>query len=691
MQNEKNTTSDPLDQQLQDYMEQPTVPRMLEPEAISHTLQHPSLDAGAQERHRNITTSRKPMLIRITAGLAACVVLTVLITRFYPGKKAILLRPYSDSDSSQSVPDVPGSTVSDQGDLVAAQSYETLYERISEDYMRAMLSSTCITNKADTNEIWTEKGDAETSAPTTGTGDTVSHTDTLYQTEGVAEADFIKTNGKEIYYLSGNTLFACQAENGKFTSKVNHSILTDLNLSSIKIKMDAMFLLDEKLVLLGTSYTDASIRTHILVYDTNKGNPQLCGSYSQSGCYQDARMLGTKLYLISLQNIAFTPSEDGDSHSLDYVPTYSIGEHAVQHMHAQDIYYPKAPSGSYNVATQTHYTIVAGLDILSPEQPIAIKAFKDYAGSLYCAKENLYLTGNASDTISTRVLRLSLQDGNITPAATGMVEGSVLNQFSMDEWKGNFRIATTTSQIRTAMVTDEETNDVLKTEETIALQEDSSNHLFILDAALQPVGSLRNYAPGERIQSVSFSGDEAYVVTFRQTDPLFRFDLQDPTHPTLTDALKITGFSTFLYQWSDTELLGFGFAGTETGITNGLKVTMFQKHADGTQSVLDQFCKTGEVDSYFSGALYDHKALLLDPEYKLIGFPLTTYNQHETQSFCFVTYENGAFRLLGELQSPDDVRPFTRCVRIGDYVYAFTEAYAVAADMTLQQTDTCTF
>ncbi len=690
MQNEKKGTPDALEQQLQDYMEQPTVPRMLEPEAISHALQHPSLDAGAQERRGKITTSRKPLLIRMTAGLAACVVLTVLLTRFYPERKTILLRPYSDSDSSQGIPDVPGGTVSDQGNLVSAQSYEMLYERIREDYMRAMLSSTHIVNEVDTNEIWTEESKAEVSVQTTG-DQSLSHTDTFYQTEGVAEADFIKTNGKEIYYLSGNTLFACQAENGKFKNKVSHSILTDLHLSSIKINMEAMFLIDEKLVLLGTSYAEPSIRTHILVYDTNKGNPQLCGSYNQSGCYQDARMLGTKLYLISLQNIICDFSdEEGNAHSIEYVPTYSTGEHAVQHMDAQDVYYPKTLSGSCNATTQPHYTIVAGLDILSPEQPISIKAFKDYAGSLYCAKENLYLTGNASDTISTRVVRLSLQDGYITPAATGTVEGRVLNQFSMDEWKGNFRIATTTSQIRTAVVTDEN-KDIVPEATDIAPRNDSSNHLFILNAALQSVGSLRNYAPGERIQSVSFSGDAAYVVTFRQTDPLFRFDLQDPTHPTMTDALKITGYSTFLYQWSNTELLGFGFAGTETGISNGLKVTMFRKHADGTQSVLDQFCKAGEVDSYYSSALHDHKALLLDPESKLIGFPLTAYNQHETQSFCFVTYENGAFRLLGELQSPDNIRPFTRCVRIGDYVYAFSAQYAVAGDLTLQQTDTCTF
>ena len=94
---------------------------------------------------------------------------------------------------------------------------------------------------------------------------------------------------------------------------------------------------------------------------------------------------------------------------------------------------------------------------------------------------------------------------NIGYAGSGRVKGHLLNQFSMDEYEGNLRVATTVWE--------------------------EGNNLFVLDGSLNVIGSVTGLAKGETIYSVRFMGDKGYIVTFRTMDPLFVFDLSDPRAP----------------------------------------------------------------------------------------------------------------------------------------------------------------
>ena len=127
------------------------------------------------------------------------------------------------------------------------------------------------------------------------------------------------------------------------------------------------------------------------------------------------------------------------------------------------------------------------------------------------------------------------------------MDGTLLNQFAMDEHDGYLRVATTTGQVWSD-------------------QDTSESHVVVLgpgDGALSTVGSVSGLGRGETIHSVRFLGDVGYVVTFRQTDPLYTVDLSDPAAPAVTGELKILGYSAYLHPIGDGRLIGVGQDATE--------------------------------------------------------------------------------------------------------------------------------
>jgi uncharacterized secreted protein with C-terminal beta-propeller domain len=135
-----------------------------------------------------------------------------------------------------------------------------------------------------------------------------------------------------------------------------------------------------------------------------------------------------------------------------------------------------------------------------------------------------------------------------------------------------------------------------------------------------PVGELRGLAPGETIYSTRFLGDRGYMVTFRQVDPLFVFDLADPAEPTLLGELKIPGFSEYMHPLEDDlHLLTIGFDGTDDGQITGLALQIFDV-TDPTDPKLSHKQVISEQWSGWSEALYNHKAFTLYRDVLAIPF-----------------------------------------------------------------------
>jgi uncharacterized secreted protein with C-terminal beta-propeller domain len=249
----------------------------------------------------------------------------------------------------------------------------------------------------------------------------------------------------------------------------------------------------------------------------------------------------------------------------------------------------------------------------------------------------------------TVIHKIAIKDGNIEYKTNGEVVGYTLNQFSMDESGEYFRIATTKNRTWSEYADEED--------------KESYSNLYILDDELKVVGSVEELAKGERIYSVRFMQDRAYLVTFKQTDPLFVIDLKNPRSPKVLGELKIPGFSNYLHPYDNNYLIGIGKETKENewgGVTTlGVKFSLFDVSDVGDPK---------EVDTYVVGdqgsdsiALNDHKAFLFSKEKNLLAVPVTIREDKTGRGWGELTFsgaivfdidENG-FELKGKIDHSD--------------------------------------
>jgi len=210
----------------------------------------------------------------------------------------------------------------------------------------------------------------------------------------------------------------------------------------------------------------------------------------------------------------------------------------------------------------------------------------------------------------TVIHKININKNTLTYQGSGEVTGNVLNQFSMDEKDGNLRIATTKNRTWSSFTSSENL--------------ESYNNVYVLDKNLKVVGKVEKLAKGERIYSARFMQNRAYVVTFKQTDPLYVIDLTDPKNPAVLGELKVPGFSSYLHPYDDTTLIGFGKDATDTGATQGLKLSLYDVSDVNNLKEIDTYTM-GESGST-SIALDDHKAFLFDKEKELLVVPVQLNN-----------------------------------------------------------------
>lgn len=237
------------------------------------------------------------------------------------------------------------------------------------------------------------------------------------------------------------------------------------------------------------------------------------------------------------------------------------------------------------------------------------------------------VTGRIHDELrrvhdNTTIHKISVSGEEVNYLYSGKVPGRVLNQFSMDEYKGYFRIATTTGD------TFSETNP-------------SKNNVYILNEKLEITGKVEGLAPTERIYSARFMGDRGYMVTFRDVDPLYVIDLKDPHNPKVLGELKIPGYSSYLHPYDENHLIGIGkeieepdtptrpgaiqiFPGPNQVRDLGVKVSLFDVSDPTNPREIDKFVVGGDGYSD-SEALWNHKSVLFSRDKNLLVIPVSHY------------------------------------------------------------------
>ncbi|HWO78047.1 MAG TPA: beta-propeller domain-containing protein [Bacillus sp. (in: firmicutes)] len=448
---------------------------------------------------------------------------------------------------------------------------------------------------------------------------------TNVQVNGVDEADHIKTDGTYMYQIKENQLIISSVYPANEMKVVyQQKYEDDFNPSDLYVDEKQLIVIGHSRFNDPTMETDAKSNPYffpesgvkVLVYELkDRHNLELVREVEIEGHYNSSRKIGNSLYVVSNKYIPvhiLERDETVDENLLKPAYKDSVLGEEIKRSDWDEIYY--LPEFD-----EPNYLIVSGIDLSNHEKPASVSTYLGASQNLYASKDHLYVTiptyeesglliKRAID-INTAIFKFKLANGTATFIAEGEVEGRILNQFSMDEHNGHFRIATTTGEVW------DETNP-------------SKNHLFILDQNLKKTGEIRDIAPKEVIYSVRFMGDRGYMVTFKKVDPLFVFDLKDPNNPTILGKLKTPGYSDYLHPYDENHIIGFGKDAVEAtkgdfAYYQGMKMALFD--ITDVNNPKEKFVEIIGDRGTDSELLYNHKALLFSKEKNLIAFPVNLY------------------------------------------------------------------
>lgn len=480
------------------------------------------------------------------------------------------------------------------------------------------------------NDIAYSSGVEDTSQAKTSENSVNEYTRTNNQVEEIEEADIVKTDGTYIYSyyqdaVSG-TISIVKAD-GKDSEQIGKIVLEDVH-------VQALYVQDRWLVVLAedenTSADDADSQTCMYLYDVSDPENPVCRSKSsQSGTYSDSRLTGNVLYTISVKQVH---EADKKTDKKEYIP--EVGGKLLPE---DRLYCP-------NLGKSSEYLVFQSIDLSQSGKTIDSMAVLGAEGTYYVSEKNIYVATETDAWRKTKISRYSYEKGTIKYACEKVINGTILNQFSMDEYEGNLRFAATTYDDNGQ----------------------STNGLYILDQSLKTIGSVSRLAPGERIYSARFMGDSVYFVTYRETDPLFLVDVSDPANPVVKDKLKIPGFSDYLHPFGENMLLGIGSIQDKEG-NSYVKLSMFDiSDPEKVKEIHSKKLEKNTAQNIGS----DHKGIVVDAERNRIAFGVENYDGTTDSFYEIFSYDKQkGFQNIAKLPLEESYSVTSRGLYIGEYFY----------------------
>lgn len=425
---------------------------------------------------------------------------------------------------------------------------------------------------------------------------------TNIQIENVDEPDIIKSDGNYLYVISKDNrtrdnlyiLRAYPTTEARLVSK------TTLNKSVGEISVGEIFVNGNRLIIFSSPKyycmdyyygCRGPMKSFAIIYDiTDRAMPKLLKEYQYDGAYLDGRMIGNYVYIIMTRPIGM----ETDFKEFPEMYYFNDGERI----------------------TTLSQIVAINIENMSEKSKHFLLSSTE---NIFVSQNNIYLTDTHGD--KTEIAKIKIANGTIEPVAIGNVPGYVLNQFSMDEYKGNFRIATTSYPQRWQPET--RRVSVSSIEKLPAIWE--VNNVYVLDENMKLIGKLEGLAPNEKIYSARFMGERLYLVTFKKIDPLFVIDLKDPTTPKVLGKLKIPGYSDYLHPYDENHLIGIGKETVESEKGNfawfqGVKVSLFDvTDVENPKEIAKYEIGDRGTDSE---ALRDHKAILFNKEKRILVLPI---------------------------------------------------------------------
>ncbi len=559
------------------------------------------------------------------------------------------------------------------------------------------------------------------SSPTTNDGsegdaEARDHSDTNIQEPGVDEADKMKTDGSYLYVAQQAGVRIVKLEAGGAMSAIAQVPAGG--------PVDSLYLYQSKLVALyhptdaaGTDWCgvgDPSIlvpcwipakaQTGVLIVDVqDPSNPVQLSNQIFDGSLVSSRRIEGKLHLVSrfmpdlppLEHVYYATvggKDDVVQRNRDALKGLSLNQ-LLPSFESRDAQGNVTQSGRL-IATENFLrptqpqggsiVTISTFDLDKPQDAVvqSIGAVLD-ARHVYASTAAMYLAAETLDAdgqVNTFFHKFDLNGERVAYAASGSVPGSVLNQFSLGEYEGVLRVATSTWSGGLA------------------------NHVYCLrqeEGGLSIVGRLENLAPGERLYAARFIGTRGFLVTFVMIDPLFTLDLSDPTAPKVVGELKVPGYSDYIHPLGEDFLLTIGKSTTlynGSTLLQGLQLSIFDVRDFANPALL--FKEEIGVRGTGSQALYDHKAFTYWAANGLLAIPVNLYEfQTEPATpwafgqptfaglYVYRVNPDTGFTFLGRIDTGSSIAmelyaPWTRGLFAAESVYAVTAPGIFSAQLS---------
>jgi len=495
-------------------------------------------------------------------------------------------------------------------------------------------------------------------APASAAPAAPAHSGTNDYVAGVDEPDLVKTDGRRIVTVANGVLQVIDAASRTVTGRL------DLTASGEGMAYQPVNLLlsgDHALLLTngGTvadgvtgsgAFWPPAGGSRLLLVDL-AGRPSVLSSYTIDGGLIDARQIGStvRVVITSQPRLNFPAAPDGTSSAQQvaanravigradlgaWLPRFaetSGGATSTGQIACSAVSRPATYSGA-NLLTVLTFDLSS--DALGSGDGVSIVADGNTVygtdSSLYVAGDERWLAeaatagagvdmpaGGTADTPGSAAIgqRTDIYRFDITGAgpprfaAGGSVPGYLIDQYGLSEWQGYLRVATTTGT--SWALADGPPADA----------QTSSSAVYVMSTrgpVMRLAGRVAGLGLTERIYSVRFMGPVGYVVTFRQTDPLYTLDLSDPAQPRVRGSVALTGYSAYLHPVSGTRLIGIGRQADAMGHVGGTQVSLFDVSDPAAPTRLATFALAGAMSS----AEFDPHAFLYWPGSRVMVVPL---------------------------------------------------------------------
>jgi len=443
-----------------------------------------------------------------------------------------------------------------------------------------------------------------------GGWDTDDYSETNVQVEWVDESDIVKTDWKYIYYYNDEYDYVYIIE--AWTLDIIKKIKLPTNFYS-----PVLYISDNRLVIVSSGYSNATYswyrfyrntKTYVIVYDTTDiENLVLSKLYLVDWNLSKSRLIWDYLYVISntsfnIPYYTFAEDKDIDINVNNMIPkSIELTKNIEDTSKNLEVWWKKLPYSlkAWNVAScneieyvlpdeetlkkydfSPSYNIISTINIKDSNEDVTKKIIAWSNTEIHMSLENLYLTSylyrsydfNCSRWSycivpwyprgqNTLIHQISVDANDLEYQNSSIVPWTPLNQYSMDENDGKFRIITQSNYPELA------------------------TNLYILNAEdLELHWMLGSIEPGEQFKSSRFIWDKLFLVTFERIDPLFVISMSDGQNPKILWELKIPWYSTYLHPYDENHLIWIWYDTVENKwwgtINSWVKIDLYEINYD---------------------------------------------------------------------------------------------------------------